>query len=154
MHDHELTRSQLQWAIEQQQLIVEAADAKLRWAERILTQASTERAVIEAHNRADMAIVDVEMAEDRLRQLQRQVAAVTATAPGQPAAAAASCLDRHRCLTLAKGGPSRYFRTSPEKYGLGGILLPTNTRRTQLVQACSEARDNGSQSTWQNSSRR
>lgn len=76
-----MTEPQLQWAIEQQQLVVEAADAKLRWAERMLTQARTERAVVEAHNRADAALLDVEMAEERLLELQRQMTAVTATAP-------------------------------------------------------------------------
>lgn len=81
MHDRELTEPQLQWALEQQQLVVEAADAKLRWAERMLAQAGTERAVVEAHNRADVALLDVEMAEERLRQLKRQMATVTATAP-------------------------------------------------------------------------
>ncbi|WP_092807893.1 hypothetical protein [Klenkia marina] len=81
MHDRELTEPQLQWAIEQQQLVVESADAKLRWAERMLAQASTERAAVEAHNRADEALLDVEMAEERLRYLERQMAAVSATAP-------------------------------------------------------------------------
>lgn len=81
MRDRELTEPQLQWTIEQQHLVVEAADAKLRWAERMLAQASTERAAVEAHNRADVALLDVEMTEERLRQLQRQMATVTATAP-------------------------------------------------------------------------
>lgn len=45
------------------------------------TQASTERATVEALNRADVALFDVEMAEERLRRLQRQMATVTATAP-------------------------------------------------------------------------
>lgn len=81
MRDCELTEPQLQWAIEQQQLVVEAADAKLRWAERMLTQASTERAVSEAHNRADAALLDLEMAEERLLELQRHMAAVSAAAP-------------------------------------------------------------------------
>lgn len=73
----------LQWAIEQQRLVVEAADAKLRWAERMLTQARTERAVVEAHNRADAALLDVEMAEERLHQLGQQTVNVV-TAVSRP----------------------------------------------------------------------
>jgi Tfp pilus assembly protein PilX len=81
MPDRQLTEPQLRWEIEQQQLAVEAADAKLRWAERMLTQASTERATAEAHHRADAALLDVEMAEERLRELQQRRAAVTASSP-------------------------------------------------------------------------
>lgn len=79
MHDQEVTESQLRWAIEQQQLVVDAADGKLRRAERILAQAKTERAALEAHTRADVALLDVEMAEDRLRQLQQAASAAAAT---------------------------------------------------------------------------
>lgn len=78
MHERATTESQLQWAIEQQHLAVEAADAKLRWAERMRAQASTERAVAECRHRADAALLDVDMAEERLRELQRQMVAVTA----------------------------------------------------------------------------
>jgi hypothetical protein len=80
MPDRQVTEVQLQWAIEQQQLVVEAAAATVRWAERLLAQAGTARAEVEAQNRVEVALLDVEMAEERLLELQRQMAVVTATA--------------------------------------------------------------------------
>ena len=63
---------QLRDAIDQQAQLVTAAEDALYRAERAVSQARTPSAAVDAHRRADAALIEVELAEAKLRGLTCQ----------------------------------------------------------------------------------
>jgi Tfp pilus assembly protein PilX len=59
----------LRQAIDQQALLVAAAENALSRAERAVTQARSPSAATEAHQRADAALIELELAEAQLHRL-------------------------------------------------------------------------------------